>query len=63
VTLACDGDANPFGEKLSVLTRLGASLLGSRIGDVVDWQTRRGLRRLQVEQIWFQPEAAGEFDP
>jgi regulator of nucleoside diphosphate kinase len=45
-----------------VLTGLGASLLGSRVGDVVEWDTRRGPRRLKVERILFQPEAAGEFD-
>jgi regulator of nucleoside diphosphate kinase len=62
VTLAYETDADPFGEKLSVLTGLGASLLGARVGDVVQWQTRRGPRRLRVERILFQPEAAGEFD-
>lgn len=62
VTLAYEADADPFGEKLSVLTGLGASLLGSRVGDVVELQTRRGRRRLRVERILFQPEAAGEFE-
>ena len=62
VTLVYEADADPFGEKLSVLTGLGASLLGSRVGDVVEWEARRGTRRLRVEQILFQPEADGEFD-
>ena len=62
VTLVYEADADAFGEKISVLTSLGASLLGARVGDVVEWQTRRGRRRLRVERILFQPEAAGEFD-
>jgi regulator of nucleoside diphosphate kinase len=62
VTLVYEADADLFGEKLSVLTGLGASLLGSRVGDVVEWKTRRGPRRVTVERILFQPEAAGEFD-
>ena len=62
VTLVYEADADPFGEKLSVLTGLGASLLGSRVGNVVEWQTRRGPRRVLIERILFQPEAAGEFD-
>jgi regulator of nucleoside diphosphate kinase len=62
VTLVYEADADPLGEKLSVLSGLGASLLGSRVGDLVEWQTRRGPRRLRVERILFQPEAAGEFD-
>jgi regulator of nucleoside diphosphate kinase len=62
VTLVYEADADAFGEKLSVLTGLGASLLGSRVGDVVESETRRGTRRLRIEQVLFQPEAAGEFD-
>jgi regulator of nucleoside diphosphate kinase len=62
VTLAYEADADLFGEKVSVLSELGASLLGSRVGDVVQWQTRRGPRRVRIERILFQPEAAGEFD-
>jgi regulator of nucleoside diphosphate kinase len=62
VTLAYDADADPLGEEVSVLTTLGASLLGSRVGDVIEWDTRRGRRRMRVERILFQPEAAGKFD-
>ena len=62
VTLVDEDDADAFGEKLSVLTSLGASLLGARVGDVVEWQTRRSPRRVRIEQILLQPEAAGEFD-
>ena len=62
VTLVYEADADVFGEKLSVLTSLGASLLGSRVGDTVQWITRRGPRRVRIERILFQPEAAGEFD-
>ena len=36
VTLVYEPDSDPFGEKLSVLTGLGASLLGARVGDVVE---------------------------
>ena len=62
VTLVYDADAEPFGEEVSVLTALGASLLGSRVGDIVEWESRRGRRRQRVERILFQPEAAGQFE-
>ena len=62
VTLAYESDADLFGERISVLSGLGASLLGSRVGDVVEWETRRGPRRVRIERILFQPEAAGKFD-
>ena len=62
LTLVYDRDADAFGEKVSVLTPLGAALLGSRVGDVVEWQTRRGPRRVRIDEIVFQPEAAGKFE-
>ena len=62
LTLVYASDADPFGEKVSVLTSLGAAVLGSRVGEVVEWQTRRHRRRMRIERIVFQPEAAGQFD-
>ena len=61
MTLVYERDADVFGEKVSVLAPLGAAILGSRVGDVVEWQSRRGPRRVRIERILFQPEAAGEF--
>ena len=61
VTLVYEPEADPFGEKVSVLTPLGTALLGSRVGDVVEWETRRGPRRQRIDRIVFQPEAAGKF--
>ncbi len=31
-----------------------------RAGDVVEWKVPSGLRRLKIEEILFQPEAAGQ---
>ena len=60
-TLVYDGDADPFGDKLSVVTPLGTAVLGSRVGDVIEWQARRGSRGYRIEEILFQPEAAGDY--
>src|SRR4051812_18679731 len=48
-------------QRLSVLTPLGAALLGTRVGDVVECKTPGGVRRLKVEKLLYQPEAAGDF--
>lgn len=45
--------------RLSVLAPVGTALLGYRAGDVVEWTMPRGVRRLQIESVLFQPEAAG----
>ena len=62
LTLVYDSDADEFGGRVSVLAPLGAAILGTRVGDVLHWRSRRGTRPLRIERILFQPEAAGNFD-
>ena len=47
--------------KLSVLAPLGIALLGKKVGQVVKFDAPAGPRRLKVEKILYQPEAAGDF--
>ena len=61
-TLVYHGDSAMFDDRLSVITPLGVRVLGRRVGDVVEWPVRRGVRRLGIEAILYQPEAAGDFD-
>jgi regulator of nucleoside diphosphate kinase len=49
------------GSKVPVLAPLGLALLGCREGDVMEWRTRQGLRRLRVDRVLYQPERAGDF--
>lgn len=37
--------------RVSVLAPLGTALLGSRVGDVVEWHMPGGLRRLRIEAV------------
>jgi regulator of nucleoside diphosphate kinase len=48
-------------EKVSVLSPIGTALLGAVAGDVADCQTPLGESSLRVEEVLFQPEAAGYF--
>jgi regulator of nucleoside diphosphate kinase len=61
-TLVYHGDAGTFDERLSVLSPLGIRALGSRVGDVLEWQVPRGVRRLMIEQILYQPETEKAFE-
>ena len=45
--------------RISVLAPVGTALIGSQAGDVVEWRTPGGTRRLLVEEVLYQPEAAG----
>lgn len=44
-----------------VLSPLGLALLGCRTGDVMEWRTEAGPRRLRVDAVIYQPEAEGNF--
>lgn len=48
--------------RISVLAPMGLALLGSREGELIEWSTPRGTRRLRVERVVFQPEASGQFE-
>ena len=48
--------------KISVLAPIGTAILGYKSGDTIEWTVPSGLRRLKVDQIIYQPEAAGHFD-
>ena len=44
-----------------VLSPLGLALLGCREGDELVWPTHEGRRRLRIERVLYQPEAAGHY--
>lgn len=48
--------------RISVLSPLGTAVLGQRIGDTVEVPVPAGARRVRVDAILFQPEAAGRYD-
>ncbi|KAF0155218.1 MAG: regulator of nucleoside diphosphate kinase [Syntrophaceae bacterium] len=60
-TLVFPSAANIAENKLSVLAPLGMALLGYRKGDVIKWPVPSGVRKLKVDEIIYQPEAAGDY--
>jgi len=48
---------------VSVLAPIGTAMLGYRVGDVIEWRVPKGIRRLKVLEVLYQPEAAGEVRP
>ena len=47
--------------KISILAPLGTAVLGYRRGDTFEWNVPGRVRRLQVEDVLYQPEAAGDY--
>ena len=62
VTLCYPPDANASTGQLSVLSPIGAALLGLQVNEVARWRAPTGEeRRARILSILFQPEAAGDF--
>lgn len=60
-TLVFPDQASIEENRISVLAPVGTAMLGQRVGDEVEWEVPAGKVRLQVVEIIFQPEAAGQF--
>jgi len=60
-TLVFPQDAELSQSKISVLAPIGTAMLGYRVGDTFTWQVPDGVRRLQVKEVLYQPEASGDY--
>ena len=58
-TLVFPSEANVEQRKISILAPIGTAILGYRVGDTVKWSVPGGIRTLRLEEILYQPEAAG----
>ena len=62
LTLSYPDDAEPGAGRVSVLSPVGASLLGLRVGAEARWPLPGGEQgRARLEAIVFQPESHGEY--
>ncbi|HQH72303.1 MAG TPA: nucleoside diphosphate kinase regulator [bacterium] len=60
-TLVYPHEANIDQNKISVLSPIGCALIGYRVGNVVDVKVPSGIRQYQIQELVYQPEAAGEL--
>lgn len=62
LTLCYPDDAEPSAGFISVLSPVGAALLGLRVGDTARWTGPGGQRSsARVLALLFQPEASGDY--
>lgn len=59
-TIVFPVDADLRRNRISVLAPVGTALIGYRAGDLVEWATPGGTKRLRIEEVLFQPEAAAD---
>lgn len=62
LTLCYPADAEPAAGFVSVLSPVGSSLLGLRVGSVARWRTPAGQEKAaEILAILFQPESSGDY--
>lgn len=63
LTLVYPKDANPDEGKISILAPVGSALLGLQTGQHINWPAPGGKTlKLELLEVIYQPEAAGDFD-
>jgi regulator of nucleoside diphosphate kinase len=63
LTLVYPNEADPERARVSVLSPVGRSLVGARVGETVDVVVpNHPTRQLKVAELTYQPEANGRYD-
>jgi regulator of nucleoside diphosphate kinase len=60
-TLVFPANADSATRKISILAPMGTAVLGSRVGDTVEWEAPAALKKLRIKEIVYQPEASGDY--
>lgn len=54
--------ANMKEKKISVFSPIATALLGYKAGDEIDWIVPAGPTKIRIDEIVYQPEAAGDYN-
>ncbi len=60
-TLVFPENASIDDGRISVVAPIGTAMLGHRVGDEFQWEVPAGSVRFRVEEVLYQPEAAGHY--
>ncbi len=48
-------------KKVSIFAPIATALIGFRVGDLIEWVVPGGLKKIKIDGISYQPEAAGDY--
>jgi len=54
--------ANIRENKISIFSPVATALIGYKVSDEIEWVVPSGLTRIRIDEIIYQPEAAGDYD-
>ncbi|HLP73161.1 MAG TPA: nucleoside diphosphate kinase regulator [Bacteroidales bacterium] len=55
------GGANIKENKISIFSPVATALIGYKAGDEIEWIVPSGLTKIRIDEIVYQPEAAGDY--
>ena len=55
-------NANIKENKFSIFSPIATALIGYKTGDEIEWIVPAGLTKIRIDEIIYQPEAAGDFN-
>lgn len=62
LTLVYPKDMDGSAERISILAPVGSALLGLSVGEHIEWpRPGGGMMKVQIVEVIYQPERAGEF--
>ncbi|HNQ82370.1 MAG TPA: nucleoside diphosphate kinase regulator [Bacteroidales bacterium] len=53
--------ANIKENKISIFSPIATALIGYKVKDEIEWIVPAGLTKIRIDEIIYQPEAAGEY--
>ncbi|GAB1453350.1 nucleoside diphosphate kinase regulator [Draconibacterium sp.] len=53
--------ANLKENKISIFSPIATALIGYKIADEIEWIVPAGLTKIRIDEIVYQPEAAGDY--
>lgn len=54
--------ANFSENKISIFSPIATALIGYKVNDEIEWIVPAGLTKIRIDEIIYQPEAAGDFN-
>jgi regulator of nucleoside diphosphate kinase len=53
--------ANITENRISIFSPIATALIGYKVGDEIEWIVPAGLTKIRIDEIIYQPEAAGDY--
>ncbi len=55
-------EANVRENKISIFSPVATALIGYKVNDEIEWIVPSGMTKIRIEEIIYQPEAAGDYN-